>query len=397
MTSTFWQDYGLSMNVYKPTISGAPSPVTYTPAGTLVASITDNVDAYSHDIQAMGGYWTSTFMLNLAQTQVEDWIADGLGRHIEVFDHSLSLIWEGFVNRISASLGPLSLVRGPLIDVANYTNLVYSFVDTSTSPPTLGGRARAGTVEDNTSQNKWGVFQIVLSAGGMSDAEAGEVRDQYMAERKEPKTTTTLALGGRGGLSVQVECLGYVHLLKEYVYNYTTPGTTVNLSTKIERVIGADPNGIFDTSYDNITANTIAVPGWENDDKSGWDLIKSLVSQGDTSDNRYLFGIYKDRMPYYSQAPSAIEYTVQLADPEQKVLGEAGQRVLPWNLLPGRWLQMSDLLVGRTVPSELRLDPRAMFVESVSYTLPWGVVLTGGDSDKLSQKLAKMGLAGIGG
>jgi hypothetical protein len=59
MTASFWQNYGLSINVYKPTISGAPTPLTYTPAGTLVSVISDNIDAYQHVIQAQAFSSTS--------------------------------------------------------------------------------------------------------------------------------------------------------------------------------------------------------------------------------------------------------------------------------------------------------------------------------------------------
>ncbi len=382
---------------YKPTIDASADPVTYTPAGEFIDSLTDQISTYQHTIQAMGGYWMANFAISGDQSLVEDWLESGIGRHVKVYDHALNIMWEGFVNRVIGSVGSLSMVRGPLLDVANRTNLVYSTVDTSTNPPTVGIRARAGIVEDATSQGAYGVLETYLSSGGATPTEATEARNNYLAERKDPKTTQTVVLGRTAEPVMRVECLGYVHWFTKYVYNQTANSGTADLSTKLRNVIGAQLNTIIDTSYNDITTNTIPVKRYENDDKTAWDLLKSLVALGDTADDRYLFGVYADRMPVYEEAPTDIEYLLRLADPEQRVESAAGERVMPWNVLPGKWLMFSDLLIGRIQSTNLRLDPRAMFIESVNYTVPWGLTMLGGDTDKLSQKLAKLGLAGVGG
>lgn len=386
-----------TFSVYKPIIDTTASPVDYTPEGEFIDSLVDNVDSYQHTIGAVGGYWSASFTIRDRQERIESWIDTGLGRYIRIYDETLSVIWEGFVNRISANLGPLSIVRGPLMDVSNSVNLVYSTVDTSTTPPTVGMRVRTGAQDDTDSQDRYAILETYLSSGGATDTMATEARNQYLEERKDPKTTQTVSLGRGTPPSVRVDCLGYVHWFNEYVYNQTANTGTENADAKIQAVINAQLNAIFDTTMSEIDTNALAVKRYENKDRTAWDVIKSILALGDTSDNRWLFGIYANRMPHYNQAPTTIEYNMRLADAQQRIEAGIGERVYPWNVLPGQWLKFTDLFVGRTTPTTLRLDPRAMFIETVTYTAPWGLNLKGGDTDKLPQKLAKMGLAGIGG
>ena len=395
MTTTPSHQQGLkpTISLFKPIIDGG----SYTPDGLLFDTLTDQVDTYQHTIQAFGGYWNASFAIRDRKDRIEEWIDKGIGRHIVVHDNTLTVIWEGFVNRISATLGPLSVVRGPLMDVANRVNMVYSTVDTSTDPPTMGVRERTGVQENTDSQDKYGILETYLSCGGATEAEAQEARNQYLEERKEPKTTQTVALGAQNEPTVLVECLGYVEWFKRYVYNYTTNTGTQDLDDQLQDIIDAQLNGIIDETFNRIDTNTLAVKRYENDDNTAMDLIKGLIAQGDAADDRYLFGVYANRVPVYEEAPTELEYQLRLADPRQQIETIEGNVVMPWQVLPGKWLLFSDLLLGKSIATDLRLDPRAMFIESVTFTAPWGLSLQGGDTDKLSQKLAKMGLAGVGG
>lgn len=353
-----------------------------------------NYDRYSHTINALGGWWEASFTIKDNQRGVEDWLADGLGRHIEVYNPAQNLIFEGFVNSVSANLGPLAIERGPLLDIANRARVIYSTVDTSTSPPTVGVRAATGTSNDTTSQGQYGIIEQVLSVGGSTQTEAEQIRDTYIAEHKDPETSQEINLSTGDDISVTINILGYVHWLF-YTYSSTTTGTQ-NLSAKMTAILGQDPNSIFSTDYGKVTANTLQVKAYEQDNDVAWDLIKGLVSQGDASDNRYIFGIYADRKAVYGAVPTTIEYYQQLSDQERRITNQAGTRIEPWDVLPGKWLFISDLLIGRTTETTLRFDPRAVFVESVSYTTPWGLRIQGGKVSTLAQKLAKFGLAGVG-
>jgi hypothetical protein len=133
-----------------------------------------------------------------------------------------------------------------------------------------------------------------------------------------------------------------------------------------------------------------------NDNAAAWSLIQGLVARGDSSDNRYIFGIYNGRVPTYEAIPTDFEYQQRLSDPAQRVETPQGIEVKPWDVTAGKWLFVPDFLIGQVQPTDLRLDPRMIFIESLTYTMPWGLSIQGGKTDKLSQKLAKLGLGGIG-
>jgi hypothetical protein len=71
-----------------------------------------------------------------------------------------------------------------------------------------------------------------------------------------------------------------------------------------------------------------------------------------------------------------------------------GLEVKPWNVLPGKWLEYTDFLIGGTTPTNFREDSRIEFIEQVTYTMPWGLTHSGNKVGTLNQALAKLGLAG---
>jgi hypothetical protein len=385
------QSVGLSINVYKPTIGAG----TYTPNGTLVLSgLQDEVDAYQHTIAALGGYESASFSINDRLDKLEDWL-DRLGYHVEVYSPDLVLIWEGFINRISLNLGGLAVVRGNLTDIGNRVECIYSTVDTTTTPPTVGMRARTDTVNDPTSQGRYGIIQKILSVGGATQVTAEQIRDTWLNENAEPETSQSYSSGG-GQTNVTVDCVGYYKFLDLYAYNQTANTGTLNVSTAIQNAIAANLNALFSTDYTLITANTLQTQRYVNDDDTAWGYIKYLTSQGDASDNRYLFGIYAGRRAVYEVQPTDTAYLQRITDNRQDVETPTGQIVKPWDVLPGRWLLYPDFLVGRITPANKRDDSRYEFIERVTYTAPWALSHTGSKVSTLPQKLAKLGLGGTG-
>ena len=87
---------------------------------------------YSHIINALGGYWSNSIKFFSERSNAEDWYDIGIGRDITCYNPSGNIIWNGFVNEIEVQLGTLTATRGPLINIANRVDLVYSTIDTST-------------------------------------------------------------------------------------------------------------------------------------------------------------------------------------------------------------------------------------------------------------------------
>jgi hypothetical protein len=353
---------------------------------------------YTHTIQAFGGFWSASFSIAGGQAEIDDWMESGLGRHIVTYDDALGVAWEGFVNAFTASYGPLEIKRGPLLQIGNETNLIYSTMDTSVTPPTVGLRAATGWADDTTSQADYGILQRVLSTGGTTAADAAQIRNMWLAENAQPLNSHNWTSGKGSTPRVKVECLGYVHWLN-YVYNQTAVSGTGNASTKVAAILNAtnNPNNSW-LPYDvaHIATNALQVPLWENDNRIALDILKEIAARGDGSLNRWLFGVYEDRKAYYQAAPATVEYYHSLSDPAQRITTPPGQPVYYWNVRPGKWLLFNDFLVGHSAPANMRDDPRYMFIESVTYSAPWGLRLRGGRAETLAQLLAQKGLSGIG-
>ena len=351
------------------------------------ADLTNEISGYRHEIRALGGYWSASFSMPAGFAYIDDrW----LGRHVTVRDDALVIVWEGFIDSMDIRLGGLTLTLGPLLNIANRVDLVYSTVDTTVSPPTVGLRANVGVANNTGSQTLYGIRSKVLSTGGATPTTAAYIRDAYLTENAYPQNSKQFS--GSGGLGLTFNCLGYVHML-DWPYSETVTTGTRDASGKITDILGDDPNLTWNT--DHVNANTLQVDAWENDDKLAFALIKEVVGHGDIGNNRWLFGVYDALRVWYHAAPTTIAYEQQLSD-DQQAITEAGAQVFPWAVQPGKWLLIPDLDVGRSVVSNLTEDLRAAFLESVTYTAPWNLSWQGSQKETLPQVLAQLGLAGVG-
>ena len=388
---------GLSISLFKPTVH-IPTP-SYIPAGTMIDdSLASKITGYRHTIDAFGGYTSASLNINYNLVHAEDWI-DRLGYHVEVSSPSLVKIWEGFINKVVINVGALSVTRGPLMDIGNRVRVVYSTVDATISPPVVGGRARTADAEDSASQDRYGVIQKAVSVGGVAVANASILRDGWIGENSLPETGQTFNSSSQATPSVTVELLGYFSFLKQFLYNDTTFGNR-EISLILKDIFAEEAtnvNALFGDVRNIVTpAAPVSINRYKNKDLTAIDRIKTCVSHGDANFTRYLFGIYNDREPFYDAIPSEIEYFQAITDSKQRVTSVGGAEVKPWEVLPGKWLEYTDFLVGATTPSDFRNDPRIQFVESVTYTAPWGLSHSGIKISTMRQRLARMGLAGAG-
>lgn len=376
------QSFQMTLSVYQPWPLG----------GAHLGDLNTSIQEYQHSMSAFGGFDAASFELVDTLSVLEEWFEEGLGRGIVAFDNQLQVMWQGFVNQVTIRQAGFELSRGPLVNVVNQLLAVYSSIDTSTTPPTPGIRRRTAQTENTVSQDRYGVWPKVLSLAGVTDDNARQLRDSHLAEYSRPETRGDDAPGS-GAPALGVQCLGYMHALN-YPYNHKTGGE-IDLSAKIRAILAADPNGWLSTDYGRIAPNSVPVSRWENDDKLALGLIKGLTAMGDADDNRHLFGIYEDRQAVYGPAPTDWTYERRLSDPRQIWRNRSGGEVAPWAVRPGHWVFYSDFLPGRIGDSvAMREDPRMLFIESLEFAAPNRLRVSGGKVDKISQKLARLGLAG---
>ena len=356
---------------------------------------------YSHTISAFGGFDTASFTLNTTQTEAENWLEHGIMRHVAVYGSALDIVWEGFLNELRVTVGPLTVTHGPFLDMANRVSVLYT-------PQVLGGVGAVSGSQTITadadgaeSQVLYGVQPVVLSSGATTDAQAIKERDQYLLDNKWPKTTERLSSSANRPVTVRVGCKGYQHLLN-WPYYDDTAGTSY-AHVKLAAVLAASPNAVwldYGTSY--IETNNLDVRNAETDYRPAITIIKEIVAAGGaTNDLRWLFQVLENRYVYYKVAPTSVDYMARVSG-RGLVIHSAEQAVIdPWRLRPGYWLSLDDFMVGRDFPAltiaddSLHRDPRLMFLEKVSYRAPFGLQVAGGNTDEINQLLAKYGLEGM--
>lgn len=350
---------------------------------------------YQHELRADGGYYACEFSLAGTQQELEDWFENGLGRDVTVYNPALETIWEGFVNEVALELGPLSVSRGPLLEVANIISGAYTPLNTTVSPPVAGLRATYAAVTDLASRNTWGPFVRQLSIGQCSAAEAAQYVNSILAQDAWPKTTHRLSSSG-GGQKVTLRCAGYVRLLEAEPYIATGVTGTINVSDKVADVLAGVA---FNTLWTNtaISQNTRQVTADEptNNGRPAWEIIKGCLSYGDINYNRYTFSVGANRRATYAVIPSTVAYYRRLSDPGGRILTAGGDTVDPWDVKAGLWLFYTDFLVGRPQITALRRDPRNMFIETCVWRAPDPApTLTGAKYTTVPYQIARQGLSG---
>jgi hypothetical protein len=383
MTSLFDQ-IGLKVNYY----------AALAKAGAEQGSLTREIASYAHETLAVGGYWTCDIGLTLSLKNAESWYALGLGRQIKAYTKS-GKVWEGFVNQVQVNAGAVTETRGPVLDIGNRISATYTPVDFSVYPPVTGTETTTIITENLDSQAEFGIVEKVIAAGQCTDDTAEQLRDIQLQDGAWPLTSGPLSIapGSAQFPAVTLNCLGNVHWLTAFIYEDLTPGYII-LSDKLQNIVTADPNGYISTDFTNVVANNFLLEQMEAKGRFAFDIITELLNLGnDTNDYRRNFGVYNDRVVYYSAIPTDYLYTHRLSDPAQRVLDRGKRVVYPWAIRPGNWLFVPDFVPGFIPPNaNLRSDPRWKFLESVRYSAPASLDLSGGKLDRLSQAIAKVSM-----
>jgi len=358
-----------------------------------------DIDSYSHITAANFGFKSATLVSRIYETEISDWLENGLGRHVVTKNQAGGVAWEGFVDRVTISFGSLSATRGPMFDISNRVTVVYTpIIDVSVDPPVTGSATETPIAENTDSQGRYGIIEKIVSGGQRLDDgtydEAEEIRDLFLAEMAYPYTDEQINIGSSSLPTLTLECFGYKQWLASYVFNDYT-ATTVQLDTKVKAVLDADPNAIFSTNQTNIGSNAQITNSLEESNRFAGTVISDIVGLGDGSDNRWVFKVLENRVCYYEAIPTEIEYFHTLSGKSaSNIANSAGRNVDPWDVRAGQWVRITDFLIGEHKPTPLRTDPRVLFAEEVTYTMPFGVSIAGSKVNKLTQRLKQLGVGG---
>jgi hypothetical protein len=372
-------------------------PLLKSPRSGFLGRLTDEISGLDFEKAAFGGWVSLRLELAANLVDVNAWVERGIGRHIEVHNPYLDLIFEGFVNTINPSAGTVSTVVGPLVDIGNRVSVMYApILDDTVSPPIVGSRTPTTIAQNTGSQGLYGIWEKELSGGTCIQGDAERYRDTFLANRARPPTTQTLNIGGGGGVSLSLEVLGYKEFLNAYIYADATTGTRT-ISTKLTDVLAYDPNNVFSADYSQIETNAYLTSREEEDSAFAMSVIKSLVALGDVNDDPYTFGVVGSRVVTYRNANAlATRYEHRITSPDLRVQTYGlGGDVDPWDVEAGEWLYVPDWLVGTSPPVDRNDDPRYIFIETMRFTAPDSLSINGTTLENLPQLLAKQGMGGM--
>lgn len=355
---------------------------------------TQDVTSYDHTHAALGGFWSANLTMRLPLHDLEDWLQYGVGRQVQVKGRGTKTAWEGIVNRVTVNVGGYNMTVGPYLDIANKVKLAYSIFLQLGGGNATGIRVVTEPTSNLSSQAKYGILAKVFSVGGIDSSAVAGLQAMLLERYSQPPRSEDLNLPGETGLryiDLKLECIGYAHLFQKYTYSSTTAGTQ-NLSAKLEAIVAAEPNALFSGS---VATNTIQVPATQTDDAEAWGLIKSLLALGDASLNRYTFGVYEDRRVTYKPVANNVVYVRPLREGASVIQDAQGGLLQPWEVRPGSYVLVTDLLPGKPVNSDLNAEQRAIFADTVQYRMPDSLVINGAHAFRIEQRMAQMGLSGV--
>ena len=355
-------------------------------------------NSYTHEIRAMGGFWKCKFDLmpnRLGIGYLMEYLENGLGRDIKSYTTDEGPAWQGFISKMELKY-PGGSIAVSLLDMANRTWVRYLTAE--------GGLLTRSTVQNDTnSQTKFGIKEEVLAGAIISDGNvATQLAAAYLAEYADPgRSRINVKLSGAAlsGVQLKVSCVGYFRTLNWRTYNKVTAHTEQNVSLQIGDISTAV--GQFIASADLATNTSQVSQEYDRDDLAG-DLILGLTRMADSSNNRFICGVYEDRILKYEQSKALssegdIKYKIRIRDNES-VIREVGTNrpISPAALRPNDWLRVVDVLSGDIRTStDIKKDPQVTFIESVTFSEPDGLTIPGNRAVQIDNLMAKAGFGGV--
>lgn len=377
-------------------MAGEISLTVFSPLLQTDITSSRNIDwsSYSHTINAFSGFDSANFSVGrLGEDDARFWMQRGIGSRVVAVSHGV-IAWEGFIDQIDVTINSVKISIGPLTDMANKIAVAYQGTEADPFGITYGGQGTITAFADNLiSQELYGIFQEVLSGGTGTSTMIVAARDTYLGENSWPRISRTIASGE--GISVSVKCLGYVHMLDKTVYpNPSDANAYINASDKVVDVLSAELNGYF-TDFRSIESNTLQVPAFVDDNRTCLSIIKDVVALGDASGNRYMFGVYADRIAEYKAIPTEAEYEFNSLESDGLLRQYATETtVWPSLVRPGKWVKLSGLLLEQSAAISSNREGKDLeFIESVSFNAPFSFSTKSGKFNTAGQMIAQLGLA----
>lgn len=311
-------------------------------------------ETYKHDIRALGGYRSMQFSFNTSFIDAAHWIHHGLGAGVVAKNQFGQTIWEGFVNQVMVSSGASQREVGPLTEISNRVACTYS-------TPDYAGLAKSyqkttDWAEDYISVLRYGYFAEVISGGTKDDGGASRARDRHLEKSAYPTVIDTTSESSQSSITsynVEVDCAGYSRYLERSVYAYTADYDKQTVKEKMGLVFTRTFFNASVPDYQNDIAYLGNVEGWEDKNRSGWDVVESMVEELGIAHARV--GMFSNKTFKFEEVLTDDKYD---RDFDSGAFYLGGVHVLNSAVMPGMFVNSSA--VGESV---------VYYVDSVSYDM----------------------------
>lgn len=330
---------GLNCNVYERSLTTAP--------GAFIDDVAPQLADYEHTISATGGFETCT--LPFGVDSIEDALlwAERLLCPVQVTGPDADLIWDGYISQVELRVGGRS--RSFSLDaLANRVRARYTTF--------LGTPGVTATASNSTSIALYGTRDGLLSLATLTQGGAETLRDSYLASRAFPRAVpqTTIRMGAADarGVEIVLTCAGWYYTLDWVLLERTDTSSEVATTQVGTLISGVSPgigatNGFLSTATTLIASTGVSTTRKIEADTSYRAAIEQRLALGDTSDQRFAWGVFDaERRLTVAQwagaAPTAIGYRVRLADAEVRTGNGAGVEL--WQVRPNAMVEDADLV-----------------------------------------------------
>lgn len=323
----------LSIVTYPPSTGGVPGSV---PIGMDISARTDS---YQHTITDNCGFESMQVTLNVSLEEALEWLTAGLMRSAIVYSPDAEVVWEGYLNSVSARVGQ-KIATLSLDGMANRVRCTYTTV--------LGTPGTTSSVSDTTSQGLYGIKDRVVALNQSSAAAATYRATIVLADLAYPKSrqSTQAMTGAQGDIQLTLSFVGWYTALDWLITSSSTTSTAVT-TTQVTTLLTAYSavNAFFSSTYTYVTASGISSPQLIAANTTYRQAIEDRLKLG-TGAYPMAWGVYQDRMFHVDTwagfTPTVITYYERLGD--ASVYNSAGGVVPPWNVRPNAMSEVVELL-----------------------------------------------------
>ena len=324
--------------------------------------------------------------------ELERWFSDYLGWHAVRADPtgvSIEPIFEGMVWAMTLHLPGMTQTIS-YDDLWNYVDVRYTTTDFSANPPTTSGTAHEGFTSQIVGSGKYGRKEIMLQRGRLDNTMAGKLQDTWLEEYGQPKAQKRASTSNT--LRLDVTLKGYWSTLDFRHYEQNSTSGTQAADAQIADINTDIFEFVDSTDLDSNAFLTNEYYDFDDEARTGRDVVEEIASFGDAGDDRWIVGVREGRTLYYRESAKDIPtYWRRSGDPAHLVRHvERGHIIEPWLVRPDNILRTADIdPLGSVGITAWREDPQLNYIESVEWREPYGLVLEDSRGQRIESLMAK--------